>query len=59
MEAEAAVPEKKDSTASRVLKLLLKLAITVLCFWYISTKIDFARAFDALRHADVGFSTLR
>ena len=49
-EAEV-VSEKKESTASRLLKLLLKIGITVLCFWYISRKIDFARAFDALRHA--------
>src|SRR6476620_4002996 len=56
-EAEV-VSEKKESTASRVLKLLLKIGITVLCFWYISRKIDFARAFDALRHANVGFLLL-
>jgi uncharacterized membrane protein YbhN (UPF0104 family) len=56
-EAEV-VLEKKESTASRLIKLLLKIGITVLCFWYISRKIDFARAFDALRHANVAFLLL-
>src|SRR5829696_7825678 len=49
---------KKSSTAVRLLKLLLKIAITVLCFWYISTKIDFARAWDAFRKADWWFLLL-
>jgi len=52
------VLEKKESTVSRLLKLLLKIAITVLCFWYISKKIDFARALDALRKADWTFQLL-
>jgi uncharacterized membrane protein YbhN (UPF0104 family) len=42
---------KKDSTANRAIKLLFKIAITVLCFWYISTKIDFAKALHALTRA--------
>jgi uncharacterized membrane protein YbhN (UPF0104 family) len=58
MEQEAVVPDKKESTASRVVKLLLKIAITGLCFWYISQKIDFTRAFDALRKANVSFLIL-
>lgn len=59
MAAEAEIAsEKKDSFLSRMLKLLLKIGITVLCFWYISTKIDFDRAFDALRKANVGFLLL-
>ena len=58
MESEVVIPEKKESLASRLLKLLLKIGITVLCFWYISTKIDFARALDALRKANVGFLLL-
>jgi glycosyltransferase 2 family protein len=49
------VLKKQDSRFSRLLKLLLKIVITVLCFWYISTKIDFARAFDAFRKANFGF----
>jgi glycosyltransferase 2 family protein len=44
--------KKKDSTAIRILKLLLKIAVTILCFWYISTKIDFARAFNPLLKAN-------
>jgi uncharacterized membrane protein YbhN (UPF0104 family) len=45
------LPDKKQSTARRVLKLLLKLAITALCFWYISVKIDFSSALSALVRA--------
>lgn len=40
-----------ESRLSKSLKLLLKIGVTVLCFWYISTKIDFAKAFDALKNA--------
>jgi uncharacterized membrane protein YbhN (UPF0104 family) len=36
----------------KVLKLLLKIAVTVLCFWYISRKIDFTKAKDAVMQAD-------
>src|ERR1051325_717029 len=32
---------KQESKTARFLKLLLKIAITVVCFWYISRKIDF------------------
>jgi uncharacterized membrane protein YbhN (UPF0104 family) len=42
------IPEKKGSALGNAIKLLLKIGITALCFWYISTKIDFARAWDAL-----------
>jgi len=52
MSAETEVEiKKKESNVSRFLKLLLKIAITVLCFWYISTKIDFANAFSAFLKA--------
>jgi len=44
--------KKKESKTSWFLKLLLKTGITVLCFWYISTKIDFEKAFDALLKAN-------
>lgn len=50
-EAEIEV-KKKESKTSGFLKLLLKIAITVLCFWYISTKIDFREAFDAFLKAN-------
>lgn len=43
--------KKKESGISRTLKLLLKIAITVVCFWYISTKIDFRKALDAFTKA--------
>jgi len=36
----------------KVLKLLLKIAVTILCFWYISRKIDFTKAKDAVMQAD-------
>jgi len=43
--------KKKESNASRFLKLLLKIIITILCFWYISTKINFVNAFNAFLKA--------
>lgn len=50
-EAEIDV-KKKGSKTSRFLKLLLKIAITVLCFWYISTKINFGQALNAFLKAN-------
>ena len=44
--------KKKESKAVRILKLLLKIGITILCFWYISRKIDFAKAFNAFLQAN-------
>ena len=46
------VAEKKDNALSKVFKLLLKIAVTVLCFWYISHKINFAQAWKALLQAN-------
>jgi len=43
---------KKESQTRKVLKLLLKIVVTVLCFWYISRKIDFTKARDAVMRAD-------
>lgn len=43
---------KKDSQSIKMLKLLLKIAVTILCFWYISRKIDFTKAKDAVVQAD-------
>lgn len=43
---------KKDSKTIKLLKLLLKIAVTILCFWYISRKIDFGKARDAFMKAD-------
>lgn len=48
MEAEV----KKESKSWKVIKLLLKIAITILCFWYISTKIDFNKAKVAIMEAN-------
>jgi hypothetical protein len=46
------VEEKKGSAWRKPLQLLIKIAVTVLCFWYISRKIDFAEAFRALQSAN-------
>ena len=46
------VPEKKESKSRKLVTLLIKIAVTVLCFWYISQKIDFAKAFAALQTAN-------
>jgi uncharacterized membrane protein YbhN (UPF0104 family) len=46
------VIEKKESAFKKWIKLLLKIIITALCFWYISTKIDFSRAWEALWQAN-------
>lgn len=48
------IPEKKESRSSKLLKLLVKVAVTALCFWYISKKIDFSKAFEALLQASWG-----
>jgi glycosyltransferase 2 family protein len=45
-------PAPKKSFSSQALKLLLKIAITILCFWYISTKIDFSKTWEALLRAN-------
>jgi len=44
--------KKKESKIITFLKLLLKLVITALCFWYIATKIDFTKALNALLKAN-------
>lgn len=43
---------KKESVTAKTLKLLLKIAVTAVCFWYISRKIDFAEARDAILEAN-------
>ncbi len=42
---------KQESKLSKYLKLLLKIAVTTICFWYISKKIDFNAAKDAFLKA--------
>lgn len=44
--------QNKESKKSKLVKLFIKLAVTVLCFWYISRKIDFRQAFNALQTAN-------
>jgi len=44
--------EKKESKLSKYLKLLLKIGVTIVCFWYISKKIDFNAAKDAFLKAN-------
>jgi len=43
---------KKESRTSKLIKLFIKLVVTTVCFWYISRKIDFAKAFEALQAAN-------
>lgn len=42
----------KESKGLKWLKLLLKIAVTVACLWYVSGKLDFAKAGAALRNAN-------
>ena len=49
---------RKESRAARWLKLLLKIAVTVACLWYVSGKIDFSKAGTALRNANWFFLLL-
>lgn len=43
---------KKESAFKKSIKLFIKLAITALCFWYISTKIEVGQLWQALLDAD-------
>lgn len=43
---------KQEPKLNKVLKLFLKIAVTVLCFWYISIKIDFNAAKKAFLQAN-------
>jgi glycosyltransferase 2 family protein len=52
LSAAEPVIEEKKSPLGKWLKLLFKIIITVVCFWYISTKIDFNRAWQALLEAN-------
>jgi uncharacterized membrane protein YbhN (UPF0104 family) len=42
---------RKESRTVKVLKLLGKIAVTGVCLWYVSGKIDFSKAGEALRNA--------
>jgi uncharacterized membrane protein YbhN (UPF0104 family) len=43
---------RQSSSAGKIVKLVLKIAVTTACLWYVSTKIDFAKAGAALKDAD-------
>jgi len=45
-------PVKQESNLNKSLKFLLKLAVTVVCFWYIFEKIDFHAAKEAFLKAN-------
>lgn len=46
-----ALPRPNETSLKKAFKLLLKLVITFFCFWYISQKINWRQAGDALLHA--------
>jgi uncharacterized membrane protein YbhN (UPF0104 family) len=49
---ESITSPQKATVAKKILNLALKIGITILCFWYISTKIDFSGAWKALLKAN-------
>lgn len=55
---EAPPEKKKESLLVKGLKLLLKILITLICFWYISTKVSWKDAAQALQTAHVGYLIL-
>ena len=48
---ETISPPPPKSSFKKLVELLLKLAITIACFWYISTKINFSDAWTTLLKA--------
>ena len=46
------IPDKTETKTNKLLKLFLKIAITGICLWYVSGKIDFAKAGTALKNAN-------
>lgn len=52
MPPEIEPARKKETRTSKAIKLTIKIAVTVLCFWYISRKIDFPKAFEAVQSAN-------
>ena len=45
-------PPKQKSRLRKTISLFIKIAVTALCFWYISVKIDFGEALKALLNAN-------
>mgnify|MGYP002778933610 CR=1 FL=1 len=52
MALAADLPEKKESSLVKGLKLFLKIAVTVFCFWYISRKLDLQKSWESLLQAN-------
>src|SRR5690242_14801130 len=52
MPPEIEKDKKKETRTSKAIKLAIKIIVTALCFWYISRKIDFSKAFEAVRTAN-------
>ncbi len=46
------VPVKTESKKGKLIKLLLKIAVTAVCLWYVSGKIDFAKAGLVIKNAN-------
>jgi hypothetical protein len=46
------VVEKGGSRAGKLMILLIKILITIVCFWYISKKIDFSQALQSIKNAN-------
>jgi glycosyltransferase 2 family protein len=44
--------QQKAKSKGQMVKLIIKIIVTILCFWYISTKINFSEAWDALLQAN-------
>src|SRR5262245_29501534 len=42
----------KDSVKS-FLKLFIKIAVTVICLWYVSRKIDWGKSFSIIQHSNL------
>ena len=49
---------KGESRIIKYLKLLLKIAVTLVCLWYVSKKIDFSKASQALQNANAVYLLL-
>jgi uncharacterized membrane protein YbhN (UPF0104 family) len=43
------IKDKKQTKPGRLVKLIIKLLVTVVCIWYVSTKLDFKELGQALR----------
>ncbi len=43
---------RTETNTSKLVKLLLKIAITVICLWYVSGKIDFTKAWAVIKTAN-------